>query len=266
MDELEISGKRYISTRRAAREHGYHSDYMGQLIRGKKVEGQKVGRAWYIDEASLAIYLGKATQPEQQVPPAQPERLEQQVRLEQPVQPKQLEQPVRLEQPERPEQLKPETEIILEQEVAPIVQPAPVQYVEPEKKPEMVWAPVERVEPVQPAAVEVLRTQTVEENTTRIPIHIPAHAIQDIGGLRYSADDSPSLPTVVRMPRQQQVQPVQLERQVQLGQETRGFPVVSLSIIGIATLMAAAFASNFISTTISSEPGKSAVVQYAIHW
>ena len=50
MDELEISGKRYISTRRAAREHGYHSDYMGQLIRGKKVAGQKVGRAWYIEE------------------------------------------------------------------------------------------------------------------------------------------------------------------------------------------------------------------------
>src|SRR3990167_2011138 len=60
MDELEISGKRYISTRRAAREHGYHSDYMGQLIRGKKVAGQKVGRAWYIEEDSLNAYLGKA--------------------------------------------------------------------------------------------------------------------------------------------------------------------------------------------------------------
>jgi hypothetical protein len=59
MDELEISGKRYISTRRAAKEHKYHSDYIGQLIRAKKVEGQKVGRSWYVAADSLAEYLGK---------------------------------------------------------------------------------------------------------------------------------------------------------------------------------------------------------------
>lgn len=59
MDELEISGKRYISTRRAGKEHGYHSDYIGQLIRGNKVGGQKVGRAWYVDAESLTQYLGK---------------------------------------------------------------------------------------------------------------------------------------------------------------------------------------------------------------
>ncbi len=59
MDELEISGKRYISTRRAGKEHNYHSDYIGQLIRGGKVEGRKVGRAWYVREDSLTTYLGK---------------------------------------------------------------------------------------------------------------------------------------------------------------------------------------------------------------
>ncbi len=59
MDELEISGKRYISTRRAGKEHGYHSDYIGQLIRGGKIQGQKVGRAWYVGAESLAQYLGK---------------------------------------------------------------------------------------------------------------------------------------------------------------------------------------------------------------
>ena len=59
MDELEISGRRYISSRRAAKEHKYHSDYIGQLIRGGKVEGQKVGRAWYVDAESLATYLSK---------------------------------------------------------------------------------------------------------------------------------------------------------------------------------------------------------------
>ena len=57
MDELEISGKRYISTKRAAKEHKYHADYIGQLVRGKKVVGQKVGRSWYVDAESLAEYL-----------------------------------------------------------------------------------------------------------------------------------------------------------------------------------------------------------------
>src|ERR1700733_13218119 len=63
MDELEISGKRYISSARAAKEHKYHSDYIGQLVRGKKVAGQKVGRAWYVDAESLAEYLGKEVPP-----------------------------------------------------------------------------------------------------------------------------------------------------------------------------------------------------------
>jgi hypothetical protein len=59
MDELILEDKRYISTRRAGKENGYHSDYMGQLIRSGKVKGQKVGRSWYIEEESLAHYLGK---------------------------------------------------------------------------------------------------------------------------------------------------------------------------------------------------------------
>lgn len=59
MDEIEISGKRYISSRRAAKENRYHVDYIGQLIRGGKVLGTKVGRTWYVDEESLAGYLDK---------------------------------------------------------------------------------------------------------------------------------------------------------------------------------------------------------------
>lgn len=59
MDELEISGKRYISTRRAAKQYGYHSDYIGQLIRGKKLIASKVGRSWYVELDSLAEYFGK---------------------------------------------------------------------------------------------------------------------------------------------------------------------------------------------------------------
>jgi hypothetical protein len=63
MDELEISGRRYISSARAAKEHKYHSDYIGQLVRGGRVAGQKVGRAWYVDAESLKDYLKKEATP-----------------------------------------------------------------------------------------------------------------------------------------------------------------------------------------------------------
>lgn len=58
MDELTISGKRFISSRRAAKEHGYHTDYIGQLIRSGKLVGQKVGRAWYVEMNSLHAFVG----------------------------------------------------------------------------------------------------------------------------------------------------------------------------------------------------------------
>lgn len=58
MDELQISGKLYISAKRAAKKYGYHADYIGQLARGGKVKAQKVGRSWYVAEDSLATYLG----------------------------------------------------------------------------------------------------------------------------------------------------------------------------------------------------------------
>jgi len=56
---LQISGKWYISSRRAAKEHGYHADYIGQLVRTGKVKGQKVGRSWYVLADSLTNYLEK---------------------------------------------------------------------------------------------------------------------------------------------------------------------------------------------------------------
>jgi hypothetical protein len=59
MDELEISGKRYISSRRAGKEHKYHPDYIGQLVRAGKVAGQKIGRAWYVEVQSLSQYLSQ---------------------------------------------------------------------------------------------------------------------------------------------------------------------------------------------------------------
>lgn len=58
MDELEIKGKKYISSRRAAELTGYAKDYIGQLARAGKVPGTRVGRSWYVDEESL-LSIGK---------------------------------------------------------------------------------------------------------------------------------------------------------------------------------------------------------------
>lgn len=65
MDTLDIGGARYVSARSAAKAYKYTSDYLGQLIRSGKLEGQKVGRSWYISEASLDAFLAKFTQKEQ---------------------------------------------------------------------------------------------------------------------------------------------------------------------------------------------------------
>ncbi len=56
MDELILSGKKYISSKRASEVTGYAKDYVGQLIRGGKIPATRVGRAWYVDEEALKSY------------------------------------------------------------------------------------------------------------------------------------------------------------------------------------------------------------------
>lgn len=256
MDELEISGKRYISTRRAAREHGYHSDYMGQLIRGKKVAGQKVGRAWYIEEQSLAAYLGKELQP------VQPE---QQVQVEQAAQkePEPVPAPVERLVIEEPAPVQPVPEVV--EVVAVPQQPEPAVPVEPvavhEPTLEVAQTINTKAEPVQE-----IHHAFIEEHETRIPIHTQAAAAQEVGGLRYAADDSAPMPIVSRMP--QASTPVQqyVNDAAHAPRAASTFPYISLSVVGIVAILATAFASNFVTATIVSQEGKAATVQYAIHW
>lgn len=70
MDELLIAGLPYISAKRAAQEHRYSPDYIGQLIRAGKLSGQKVGRSWYVSKESLASFLASASAPAEKVPSA----------------------------------------------------------------------------------------------------------------------------------------------------------------------------------------------------
>jgi len=53
MDELTISGKKYISSKRAAEISGYAKDYIGQLARAQKIKATRVGRTWYVLEEAL---------------------------------------------------------------------------------------------------------------------------------------------------------------------------------------------------------------------
>jgi hypothetical protein len=62
VDELEIQGKKYISSKRAAELTGYAKDYVGQLARGGKIPGTRVGRAWYVQEAALLLLAGAPIQ------------------------------------------------------------------------------------------------------------------------------------------------------------------------------------------------------------
>lgn len=59
MEEIEIQGKKYISSKRAAEITGYAKDYVGQLARSKKVPATRVGRSWYVSESDILVHAGK---------------------------------------------------------------------------------------------------------------------------------------------------------------------------------------------------------------
>ena len=57
MDVIVLQGKPHVPAKQAAREFNYTPDYIGQLIRGGKVSGQKIGRSWYVDLETLKSHL-----------------------------------------------------------------------------------------------------------------------------------------------------------------------------------------------------------------
>lgn len=56
MDTLELNGKEYVKVSVAAKQTGYSSDYIGQLVRAGKIEGQLVGRSWYVRKDAVMQY------------------------------------------------------------------------------------------------------------------------------------------------------------------------------------------------------------------
>lgn len=61
MDELILSGKKYISSKRASALTGYAKDYIGQLARSGKIAATRVGRSWYVDESELLVHEGSGS-------------------------------------------------------------------------------------------------------------------------------------------------------------------------------------------------------------
>ena len=226
MDELELSGKRYISTRRAGRENGYHSDYIGQLIRGGKVVGQKVGRSWYVDEESLAVYLGKAyTSPaptkEESVPVAAALSVESTPVIEVSVQP---------QQPPTAAQV-----------VSTIGQ---VQT--PQKPTEEYTVPIHI-----PAPVPIHQKPVVEEKVSPV-------------GLRYIEDDKDTLlPVVTRMPeeeyaREQLIPPMPVRRSSKIGRIALIAGAMVL-VVGVSVA-----ASAFLNVTVRVNNDQTATVFYSV--
>lgn len=56
-----MAGKLYISSRRASEISGYAKDYIGQLVRSGKLDAMRVGRSWFVLEASLKKHMGEGT-------------------------------------------------------------------------------------------------------------------------------------------------------------------------------------------------------------
>ena len=61
--EIYINGEKFISTALAARDTGYTTDYIGQLIRSGAIGGKMMGRAWYVSRKALLAYKKQNSSP-----------------------------------------------------------------------------------------------------------------------------------------------------------------------------------------------------------
>jgi len=53
---LILDGKKFITSRQAAKKTGYASDYIGQLCRSGKLSCRRIGKGWFVEEDSLHSY------------------------------------------------------------------------------------------------------------------------------------------------------------------------------------------------------------------
>ncbi|MES2006507.1 MAG: hypothetical protein V4436_00195 [Patescibacteria group bacterium] len=244
MDELEIEGKKYLSSRKAAREHKYHIDYVGQLIRAGKINGKKVGRSWYVEEASLKGYLlleagGKAPQ----APKAEQvveEKLEEKI-----VEP-----------------------IIAEVEVPIVSEPEPV-YVEPER----IIPVIKPAEKIFEAPERVVQIHTPLQKTTLTYIEDTEPLLPVLDGRSRSNADFVAIP--LRRGIEEEVEIEEESESIshqtptvvvnKRGRMAFAFPRIQTMVaLAFLTLAVATVASTLLATSIKVMEGQPASVIYII--
>ena len=261
MDELQISGKRFISARRIAKENGYTSDYIGQLIRGGKIHGQKVGRAWYVDAVSFDAYLGGGAK----IPSTQSESLA-------PI----VDSATAVTSLPRPE-------------MVPVVDDEAKEKVEEKVKEDLVLKTspnilaVEAIEPEtpvveDPAQQNLVSASTKDEATNYVPLHIYKHqdkkTKKEISGLRYIADDSSSVPEISNKNNMSRYegdahQDIEQGTALQPKKEKsfiRGLKATLGVSFALLVLVASVFISNSIVLKLHITSGNNAAASYQIGW
>jgi hypothetical protein len=270
MDELEISGKRYISARRAAREYKYHSDYIGQLVRGKKLLGRKVGRSWYVELDSLTSYFGNEGMT------IDPAPLVAKSVAEAPA-PAPVESVKETPAPAVPAQ--------------PIVAAVPV--AEVKRIPTRVAAldaaqPAQRSEEENNVSEYDASNDIEIKSAARDSIHIPVRVrrpsfeeqpAKKVSMLTYVSDDEPYVPVISKterasiatttvMPRTAEEAETVEEEQIKYKapeKKSRGIkPVFSIAAIGVAALVLVMGSSILVSSHMVIEAGKTASVGFSL--
>lgn len=255
MDELEIAGQRYLSTRRAGKEHKYHSDYIGQLIRSGKVVGKKVGRSWYVQERSLNAYLSGEQDLKQHSIEHTPDEVPV-VRIKtQPVQEEVEQVPI------TPQNLKER----INQPVSSVVEEKITEVVD---VPEEVIAPIKTLNQVHFNSTPVRRVP-IDNKEQPIAISTSAHSnkisITKTQPLRYIADDTPALPEVqskkVTITVSEEVPTYESEylpsvEEVQKSRSGGILSLAALAIIGILAFSVSVGASIAISSQTIIEEGQ----------
>jgi len=260
MDELQISGKRYISSRRVARENGYTSDYIGQLIRAGKITGQKVGRAWYVDAASFDAYLGAEgiTNTEESAEfPAEVSKIAEDGEVVQgATEPEEVAQPAL-------------------EEVLPVMA-TEVQSEEDESEVNNIAVRETKEEEIPSASEEIKNNESVYH----IPLHVVAREetkdtpAKNDSGLRYYADEEPLLPEISRNKKESRVDSEALgvarknRTEIFAPAAARSHPMyaASLLITALAILAISAYVSSALSLNLSIEAGNTATAVYSIDW
>ncbi|HWB33935.1 MAG TPA: hypothetical protein VG753_01270 [Candidatus Paceibacterota bacterium] len=295
MDELEISGKRYISTRLAAKLHKYHADYIGQLIRAKKVPGQKVGRAWYVDAKALDAYLkGEVSTPARAKKILSVERVEPRVvaramveEVKESAEPQQEEG--RAE--EADEEAVESAELAdegqeLEAEAAPIArsettarlmsEPEPMRAPEPlqsfrrpiQIEREEILQEEEQDEARGPSVFETIAEEIREEESARESIHIPIRraSTRTPSYLTYVDEMEPAMPVLTKTKKSALTPIVRMPRSIEESEDDDAMiapqrrmpafvPILGVAIAGVLVFGIVMLSSVFVNSTTIVETG-----------